>query len=159
MFNRQQIENEVIAKACQILDMDSPAARALLLGTMAQESVFGTYVRQMGGGPALGVFQMEPATFHDILHNWLNYQPNIAARLRAVWPELPGPERLVTDLLFAAVMCRLHYRRKTDPLPAADDIPGLARYWKLHYNTLLGKGTEDEFVASFNRYVKGEVKK
>lgn len=40
----------------------SDAAVNLLLGTAAQESEFGKYIRQIRG-PALGVFQMEPATF------------------------------------------------------------------------------------------------
>ena len=37
----------------------------LLLGTAAQESAFGTYLRQVNG-PALGAFQMEPATFKSV---------------------------------------------------------------------------------------------
>jgi hypothetical protein len=37
----------------------------LLMGTAAQESHLGTYLKQING-PALGVFQMEPNTEIDI---------------------------------------------------------------------------------------------
>jgi len=30
----------------------------------------------------------------------------------------------------------------------------MARYWKKHYNTRLGKGSEMEFIENFTRYVK-----
>ena len=36
-------------------------AQSLLLGSVAQESAF-TYTTQLGGGPALGLGQVEPAT-------------------------------------------------------------------------------------------------
>ncbi|KAF0118141.1 MAG: hypothetical protein FD149_866 [Rhodospirillaceae bacterium] len=61
------------------LGLHSPAAEALLLGTAIQESRLGTYLRQTGGGPALGVYQMEPATHEDIWTNFLAYRPDLAA--------------------------------------------------------------------------------
>ena len=57
------------------------------------------------------------------------------------------------NLGYATAMCRVHYRRVLEPLPGADDIPGLAEYWKQHYNTPLGRGTVGEFADKFERYV------
>jgi len=52
-------------------------------------------------------------------------------------------------------MCRLHYRRVNAPLPKANDIQGMADYWKAHYNTVKGKGTPSEFVTHYNQYIAG----
>jgi hypothetical protein len=43
-------------------------------------------------------------------------------------------------------MCRIHYLRVPEVLPAANDWPGFAAYWKNHYNTWLGAGTVDGFL-------------
>ncbi|MBF0127261.1 MAG: hypothetical protein HQM02_08630 [Magnetococcales bacterium] len=155
-MNPRQFEKYVIVPALQFLEMDSPAARALLLGTVAQESGLGEYLHQVGGGPALGVFQMEPATYRDIWDIFIDHQPSIKKKLAERWPVRPEPEALVTDLFLAAVMCRLHYRRVKEPLPAADDLAGLAVYWKRHYNTLLGAGTVAEYLRNWNQLVENK---
>ena len=46
----------------------------LLLGTAAVESYF-IYRRQLGGGPAVGLWQMESRTARDIFDNYLRYRP------------------------------------------------------------------------------------
>jgi len=63
-FNVAQFKT-LIERVLSELDPDlaSPVAVKLLLGTAAQESRFGTFLHQLGGGPAKGAFQMEPATF------------------------------------------------------------------------------------------------
>ncbi|MBF0261872.1 MAG: hypothetical protein HQL97_08580 [Magnetococcales bacterium] len=153
-MHARQFREYVVRPALAIVAMDSPAAVALVMGTAAQESGMGRHLRQVGGGPALGVFQMEPATYRDIWDHFLNHQPGILGRLHDWWPSPPLPERMITDLMLAAVMCRIHYRRVREPLPAADDLPGLARYWKKHYNTPLGAGTEAEFIDNWHRHVE-----
>ncbi|MGI9250965.1 MAG: hypothetical protein ACR2PR_07175, partial [Pseudohongiellaceae bacterium] len=124
----------------------SKPAVDLLLGTAAQESLLGTYVRQVGGGPALGIYQMEPATHDDILDNYVRYHDDLVDKLAEIFGStLPmAPERLVYDLRYATIMARLHYYRRPEPLP--DDLVGLAQYWKTHYNTELGAGTVSEYV-------------
>jgi hypothetical protein len=71
-FDKKQFR-DLIQRTLQDLGMHSESAVNLLLGTAAQESQFGTYFRQIGGGPALGVFQMEPDTEIDIWDNYLRY--------------------------------------------------------------------------------------
>ena len=56
-----QFREEVVRPVLQDLKMYSPVAENLIMGTAAQESGF-TYIKQLGGGPALGMFQVEPAT-------------------------------------------------------------------------------------------------
>lgn len=123
----------------------SPGAVNLVLGTCAQESRFGTYLRQLGGGPALGVFQMESATF-----DWLR------ETYRVKWPELSDKLALemVWDLRLATIMCRLRYLPDAQAIPEADDLRGLATYYKRVYNTRLGAATVEEFEENYRKYVK-----
>lgn len=153
MFDKRQFK-EMIEDVLKRLDLYSESAVNLLLGTAAQESRFGTYLKQLGTGPAMGVFQMEPATELDIWKNFLAYKAPLVQKLREVCGnDKPNPQALKGNLYYAIAMCRIHYLRKTEPLPAADDIRGLGLYWKRHYNTMLGKGTIDEFVENYKKYV------
>ena len=124
-------------------ELNSPAAVNLLLGTAAQESAFGTYFWQRGG-PALGVFQMEPRTYQ-----WLT------DRYAATYPAIAGqpPEDMTWNLKLAILMARLRYRPEPTPLPAADDLPGLAAYWDDFYNR--NKIDErNKFMEKYRKYVK-----
>ena len=62
----------------------SEEAENLLMGTAAQESALGEYIRQLGNGPALGIFQMEPETFDDIVRNYLSYRPDLCRKVLIV---------------------------------------------------------------------------
>jgi len=122
----------------------SPAAVNLLLGTAAQESQFGTYLRQLGKGEALSAFQIEEITFRDLRSRMDDICPTIRD-----WNFL----QLEWDLRAAIVVARLKYRSIPAPLPAADNLPGLAAYWKQWYNTPLGAGTVEQFVRNYRKYV------
>lgn len=136
--------------------MWSPEAEELLIGTAAHESQLGRYIVQVGG-PALGVFQMEPATFQDLYRTFLAYNNKLMGRIHGVIPMTGRTAyHMVTDLRYACVMARLKYYRVPEPLPAADDIQGQARYWKQHYNTPKGRGTVEQYVADYRKYVRGD---
>lgn len=131
----------------------SLAAIQLLLGTAAQESGFGTYLKQIQG-PALGVFQMEPGTEQDIWEHFLKYRPHIRNMIiKITGVKRPDPDHLRGNLLYQIIMARLHYYRVPEILPASDDVPGMASYWKRFYNTKLGRGAEAEFVENYHRYI------
>ena len=142
----------VITPALQQINLFSPAAQQLLLGTALQESGLATR-RQMGGGPALGFFQMEPATANDIWDNYLKFRAPLAALVTGLL-STPAADRvaeLETNDSYAAGMARIRYARVPEALPALDDIDAMAAYWKQHYNTPGGAGTADEFVATWTR--------
>lgn len=156
MINVPQLINEIIWPTCDAIGLDSPEATALLLGTCAQESLMGTYVKQVSG-PALGIYQMEVATYIDIFDNFLSNRKNLKGMLYRYfyWNhnyEMP-PSMLVSNLSFATAMARIHYFRVSEPLPCKDDIQGMAQYWKDHYNTKLGRGTTEDFVQNYQRFV------
>ena len=141
MLNPQQFLNLIIRPACEFLEPEIPhleTAERLLMGTALMESNL-TYLMQLNNGPALGVFQMEPATHDDIWENWLRFRLPIHDRILSRWGSLDA-HRMVHDLHYAAVMARLHYRRVPQALPRPDDLRAQAAYWKRWYNTALGKG-------------------
>lgn len=148
-LDKGQFTELVIIPALEVLKLDSPAARELLLGTAIQESGL-TYLKQLGGGPALGLFQMEPATHDDIWDNYLRYRGELSSRINVLC-RLNIPEMLVTNLLYAAAMCRVHYLRAPDPLPEAGDLDGQAAYWKKWYNTAQGAGTVEHYIRNWRK--------
>lgn len=144
MFDKSQFRS-LVTFVLKCEDLYSEAAVNLVLGTIAQESKFGTYLRQLGSGPARGICQMEQPTFNWLKGVYGRKYPKLGAALF---------EEVEWDLYLAILVCRLRYRVVPEPLPAADDLLGLARYWKKYYNTYLGKGTESEFIANYRRYVQ-----
>lgn len=125
----------------------SAAAERLLLGTALAESDGGTYLVQLGNGPAQGIWQMEPATHEDIWANFLAYREDLAGKVDVMRAgHKPAYREVTTNLDYACAMARVHYWREPRPLPAADDIEGLGNTWKRWYNTHLGAGKPEEFV-------------
>jgi hypothetical protein len=140
------------------LQLFSAGAVELLIGTAYQESRL-RYLHQLGGGPARGIFQMEPATHKDIWDNFIRYQPatlkdNIN-NLKLVNSAM-GADEMEGNLYYACAMARIHYYRVKEALPAEGDVAGMARYWKKYYNTPLGAGTEQEYINNW-RVVSREL--
>lgn len=141
---------EKITEVLKMVDLYSEDARELIMGTFAQESRF-KYVTQLGGGCALGYGQMEPATFNDIIENYLNYKPTLKERVAKVTKTLDASE-LETNIELMIVMTRVHYLRVPEKLPDHRDVGAMARYWKKYYNTYLGKGEVEEFIENYYKY-------
>jgi hypothetical protein len=130
----------------------SQPAEDLVMGTAAQESRL-RYLRQLPNGPALGIWQMEPATHDRHWHMYITPRQSLRARImdtcRLAEPVagIPSATTLLFNLRYGAAMCRLHYRRVPAPLP--EDLAGQAAYWKDYYNTADGAGTVAEYVANY----------
>lgn len=153
-INCSQLRHCIIRPTLKDMGFWSLGAETLLLSTAAVESHMGTYIKQVGG-PALGVYQMEPITHDDIVENYLAYRQPIRERLMYAFGLTNfEPERLLYDLRYATVMGRLHYLRVREALPTHDNIGAMALYWKQYYNTQLGAGTVAKFVEAYERFVK-----
>jgi hypothetical protein len=148
--------NTVIEPAIQAISLWSPAAGQLLLGTALQESKL-YQRRQIGGGPALGLFQMEPITHDDIWESYLRYRPVLAGRVLVVAQrtEPPDAEWLVTHDRYAAAMARIKYLRSPEVLPAGDDVVAMAAYWGKFYNSRNESDKIQQFIDTW-RQVMGE---
>ena len=153
MLNILQLRQTVIRPVLEEIGAHSQAAENLVLGTALQESNL-HYLRQLGDGPARGLYQMEPATHDDIWANYLSYRAELAARVSEFLAEnRERTEQLIWNLAYATAMCRVHYMRVPAPLPEASDIQGMAAYWKQHYNTPLGRGTPQEFAEKYENAI------
>ena len=159
-INTRQLREYVIQPALQIINLYSLGAEELLVLTAAQESHSGTYLHQLGRGPACGIFQMEPATHDDIYSNYLVYKKKLLSKVQSLDLQILGgtgvgsAQEMCGNLYYAAAMCRVHYLRVKEPLPAHTDLNGLAKYWKDHYNTFQGAGTAAEAISNYNRFVQ-----
>ena len=119
---------------------------ALVMLTAQTESDFGLVVKQYNSGPALGWFQMEPATEKDLWENYIKYRPKIKQIMEQIsHKNVLNTSQLQTNIAYATLMCSLQYKRYVDSgrikLPAANDRKEQARVWKKVYNTHHGKGT------------------
>lgn len=133
----------------------SPEAHDLMLGTALAESGLRA-IKQLGGGPALGPYQMEPSTHDDIWKNYLTSARRLTlSRLVREFAcshisRTPDSSQLPGNWFYATAMARLVYWRK-DPDPIPKDILGQARVWKKFFNTEDGKGTVKKYLEAWKR--------
>ncbi|OGR93728.1 MAG: hypothetical protein A2V88_00735 [Elusimicrobia bacterium RBG_16_66_12] len=145
----KQFRELVIGPTLLAIQLHTQAAENLLLGTALVESGL-RHLRQLGGGPARGLYQMEPATHDDHWRNFLIGRDELRVNIEGLmFAAMPALEQLVINLGYATAMCRIHYLRVWRQLPEADDVRALAAYWKQWYNTPAGKGNESRFVELY----------
>lgn len=155
MINLDQFRELIVRPTLLHINMHSEAAENLLIGTALVETNT-EEIRQLGPGPALSFYQIEPATHDDIWENYLSHRPERAYKVRDLIShrfanaEIPASE-LIGNLPYATAIARVKYWRVPEPLPKADDVEGLAAYWKQHYNTEHGAGNPAKFVKRYKR--------
>ncbi len=119
-----------LAKVLRKPGMDSKQAQALVLGTAMVESGIGSKALvQKGGGPALGIFQIEPDTWDDVINRYCHANFPVIYN----WYQDATVDRvLMLNLAAGITAARIKYWMSPDPLP--DTSEELAQYWKDHYN-------------------------
>ena len=155
MIKSSHLRQFIIKPALEAINSYSLDAEELLMFTCAAESLGGFLLHQING-PALGIFQMEPATYHDIWRNFINLKPRLSTMFATNLnlSTIPKEEELIYNLKLAAVMARTHYLRVKEPLPKHDDIEAIWNYYKKYYNTNLGKAKREEAVEKYLKYAK-----
>lgn len=138
----------------------SANAEELIVLTIAAESLGGQYIYQTNG-PARGIGQMEPATEHDLLTNFVFLKSDLRDILKAFVGFNPDGtyykrinDPLTYSLEYQILMTRIFYLRKPGAIPAHTDVKALAQYWKKHYNTHLGKGDPLVAEVKYLNYVR-----
>src|SRR5690606_28309728 len=106
----RQLLELVIRPTLAAIGLNGTAAQQLVLGTAATESGL-VHIKQLGTGPALGFWQMEPATYSSLWHDLLDKRPGLKHAVLGIGPYLnpPAPARLISDLALGAAMCRVRY--------------------------------------------------
>lgn len=158
MFNLIQFRECIIKPALMDLQLYSVDALELLVFTCAVESNGGTYLKQIKG-PALGIYQMEPATYNDIWQNYIKFRPKLALILSSNFDamRMPPEDRMVYDLRYATAMARLFYLRANEPLPAFNDENAIWDYYKIYYNTSAGKADKVYSIGKYHDFIKGSL--
>lgn len=155
MFDINQFKDLIITPALNDLNLYSDNAVELLIFTCAAESQGGKYLHQLKG-PALGIYQCEPATHQDLWVNFLFQRHDFMSRLQLNFNvvQIPEPSRLIYDLRYATAICRLHYRRFPDELPHREDIEAIWEYYKNLYNTPKGKAKKDKCIKAYEAFTQ-----
>lgn len=135
----KQFRQYIVRPALEAIGLWSEAAEELVTGTAFVESTL-NYVKQVGGGPAVGVCQIEPATYSDLCNRVYSHQPLAGLALKVLnMPAFPATaDYLMGNMTASVIFCRLKYYLHPDPLPSANDYGAMAAYHKKIYNTSLG---------------------
>jgi len=160
-INPKQIRNIVIKPLLEDLEQFSQVrysdfSENLLIATAAQETHCGEFLSQENG-PARGIYQMEPATAVELVHNFImpkypRWQQIFEKNSVFVLQTITAADQLCWNLRFATLMARLFYFRVPDPLPIETTMETLWAYYKPHWNTSLGKATFEEFEANITKH-------
>jgi hypothetical protein len=147
-----------LEKASSYCDVYLGLADKLVLGTGAKESHY-KKIRQIGygygqSGGAFGYLQIEEFTATRVLAFFEKYYPKLWKHVTDIMWSCSLKLNLMHNLPFAILICRGAYLSINRPLPARDDVAGMAAYWKKYYNTKRGKGTEEEFIANYEKHCK-----
>ena len=153
MIHLPQFRELIVRPALRKMGLYSPVAEELLVGTALYESRL-TYLKQLGG-PALGVYQIEPDTLTDVYENYLYFRENMLMVMDELQGHMEAEEAVVANLMYATAIARLVYYRSSMPLPDSDDLEGMAKMYKVVYNTHEGKGTEEGFIKIYKEYANG----
>lgn len=157
MINAAQLREFVIRPALHSIGLWSSEAEDLLIMIAAHESVGGTYLAQTDG-PALGIYQMEPATHNSIWSDDLRSRRDsyriLASKLLLTcnFNQQPPSEEMVTNLKYATIMARIFFLRFIEPIP--NSVSGMGMYAKKFWNTSKGKATAQNYVDDFYRFTK-----
>ena len=143
---------EIVEYALYKVDSYSDDALALVVRTGMAESGYRALKGYGEGNPAIGFWQIEPATLNDMITNYIHYRSHYKKNLISLGMNFENDTimSVMSNLAVQAALCRLHYRRDRYPLPSWDDLEGQASYWKRVYNTVEGRGTVKHFMKANN---------
>lgn len=127
----------------------SPECVELLAMLCAHESLGGKFRRQIGGGPARGLFGMEAETHNSIWDNSDKIKPN------AIKFGIKREESKVENNDEYAIFVARHYlMMDTKPLPKTPNE--MAKYAKSYWNRT-GDATPEKYLNDYNSWIAGKI--
>lgn len=135
----------------------------LLVMIAAHESHLGKYRRQVGGGPARGIYQIEIPTHLDLYENYLFYREDYLGVISSFTPQNCDLEdELEKNDRYSTAVARFLLWRVPEAIPSLDDFKhsgdplgayywNLALYAKTHWNTEGGAATPEKYLNDFLR--------
>jgi len=147
-MNRTQLIENIIDPVIRDMGCFSPQAVDLLVMIAAHESREGHYLAQISG-PAIGIYQMEPATHDEIIQYLRRNNYDLYERLNK-WTGIIHHSLMAGNLYYATFMARAFFLRYPDALPRTH--PDMAAYAKMRWNTAAGKATAEDYLNAFNEW-------
>lgn len=152
MFNNAQFREYIVKPVLNALNLYSQEAEDLMVGICAHESKGGTYFKQING-TAMGPYEMQRDAHDHIWNAFLPSSPQICYNLMTICElsRKPTFEMLQFHLRYATAMTRIYFVPIKESIPK--DLQGQAEYWKKYYNTVLGKGTVQEYIDDYLTFI------
>jgi len=144
MIDPGQLRDLITRTLKEIPNGYSEDAVELMMMIAAHESSLGTSLVQNGGGPALGLFQIEPATHDD---TWENGD-SICANAQILGIEC-AVEKLEYDLRYQIFMARQKLFMISEAIPSNRMVMKMAEYCKKYWNTQHGKATAYDYHEAY----------
>jgi len=141
-MNTDHYKEYIIRPTLDLLNPEIPyteaAVNLVLLTAIAESNL--SYVKQLGGGPARGLCQMEPDTEQSLWRHYLSRKPSLKEKIEGMCIKGVSRELNITcNLIYQVAMCRLKYYPDSQALPKITDTDGMANYYLRIYNTEKGK--------------------
>lgn len=139
---------ECVSAACTTISpLNAPDAEALINGTFAAETAYGT-ARDNYEAQGKGLAQFDFIRFDEV-RGRLARDAQLTALLKQKFGIVnPKFDQLDYSPLLSAIFCRIGYLYVPDKIPACTDINAQGVYWKKFWNSSAGAGTPEKYVAA-----------
>ena len=138
------LSQHVIRPTLIYLGRHSPSAEALLLGAAASQSDLGSALDDSRG---YGLYRIAALRHQQLWDRHLALDPELASQHAF----LAAPHlELTVNLRYATAIAWLMVEAQKSPLPAADDLLGLARVWQQVFQP---RGRLRDFTEAWKRCV------
>ncbi|MFJ7145557.1 MAG: hypothetical protein ACN6OP_18325 [Pseudomonadales bacterium] len=141
----------VIRPTLMYLGSHSKTAEALLLGIAASQSALGSALHDRRGH---GLYRITEVRHQALWDHYLALDPERASLVRGLASQhafLAGPHlELTVNLRYATAIAWLLVEQQHTPLPAADDLLGMARIWR---KTFQPQGRLRDFACAWQTFV------
>jgi len=156
-IDAEDFRQYVIRPTLQKLEIHSPAAELLLLGTAAAESSLGSFLKTEGQRTS-GIYRMHGLTHRHIWDDYLAERPELASKVRGIASQhefLSNPHaELTTNLAYATAITWLAYVRHPEfSLPKTVSSLHLATLWKNCYH-LRDDMTVEDFMERYEHLIE-----
>lgn len=146
----KMIRESVVQPVMAYMGIHDPVLEDLMTGIAAVESMSGKYLRQLGGGYARGLMQIEKPTY-----DWLLSSGKVPGQIMALGDSYKEVERNHFYGMGVAISL-IKWRMEKYPLPERnymthdeymEYLTELGEYWKRFYNSHLGAGTVTKYKS------------
>lgn len=125
-------------------------AEEILVMIAAHESKMGKSIRQLGGGPGRGLWQVELGTLQDNYKNFINKRQDLLREIAGITGvDGYSEDALQFNPLYGCIQARLKLYRAPGKLPFRGDVRGMAEYAKAYFNSTLGKATPEKYINDY----------